>query len=188
MEHMITVSVPPPKLFSIEKVHVHHRHSTGFRHSKNYYSVDVENLRSKWLNLRKYLNDENSLFMLPWDLYTKSLSIYLFVEEFDDSQTIEETKTVVDQFTNKLDFSLEGGGDINGVKVTEKIGYGLSYVNTSTSSTKITTSVGSDQLGTLAFFYYDPIIRNKNSDGTYNLYSVSNGTVEATILPKDLRR
>lgn len=189
MEHMITASVKASDLFSISKVHVYHKNRTGFRHSRNVYSVDVKNLKSKWLYLRKHSgDDENSVFLLPWDLYTKSIVIHLFVEEFDDGQTIEESKTVVDQFTNKLDFSAEGGGDIDKVKMTMKLGYGFSHVNTSTSSMKRTTSVGSDQLGTLSFFYYDPIIKNRNSDGTYNLYSVNNGTVEATILPRDARR
>ena len=48
-----------------------------------------------------------------WDLYGKSLTIFLFIEEVDDSQTITEKKTVVSEFTNKADFSLTGGGKVD---------------------------------------------------------------------------
>lgn len=59
------------------------------------------------------------------------------------------------------------------------------HTNTTTSSTKVTTTVGSDELGTLSFFFYDPIIRAE-SNNTYKLYDVSSGDVTATILPINL--
>ena len=37
----------------------------------------------------------------------------MYVEEFDVDQTIEKTITVVNEFTNKADFSIEGGGSID---------------------------------------------------------------------------
>lgn len=123
--------------------------------------------------------------MLPWDLYNKALSIHMYVEEFDPDQTIEKTVTVVNEFTNKADFSIEGGGSIDSVKLSAKLGYGFSHTNTTTSSTKVTTTVGSDELGTLSFFFYDPIIRAE-SNNTYKLYDVSSGDVTATILPINL--
>lgn len=185
MEHMIIVPVPARKVFSIEKVHLHHKNSTAFRHSKNFYSVDADNLRSKWIYTRDILKSGNSLFLLPWDLYSKSISMHVFVEEYDDTQVIETTQTVVNEFTNKADFSLEGGGSIDSVKLTAKLGYGFSNTKTNTSTIKIVTNVGSDQLGTLSFFYYDPVIKY-TTNGRYNLYSVNNGSVEATILPRDI--
>lgn len=186
MEHLLTFSIKPKDVFSIEKVHVRHKNSTLFRQSKNTYSVDISDLRSKWMYLEELNpNADNQLFILPWDLYSKALSIHLYVEEFDLGQTIEKTVTIVNEFTNKTDFSIEGGGSIDSVKLTAKLGYGFSHTNTSTSSTKVTTTVGSDELGTLFFFFYDPIIRAE-SNNTYKLYDVSSGDVTATILPIDL--
>lgn len=186
MEHILTFSVKARDVFSIEKVHLHHKNSTAFRQSKNTYSVDINNLRSKWIYPKNLdANLDNKVFMLPWDIYNKSLSIHLFVEEFDLSQTIEKTKTVVNEYSNKADFSIEGGGTIDSLKLSAKLGYGLSHTTTSTSNTKITTTVGSDELGTLSFFYYDPIIRAE-SNNTYKLYDVSAGDVTATIMPMDL--
>lgn len=115
MEHKFVFSVNPRKVFSIEKVHIHHKNSTAFRHSKNFYSVDINNLRSKWIYPEDLdRNADNQIFTLPWDLYNKALSIHIYVEEFDLSETIEKTITIVNEFTNKADFSLEGGGSIGG--------------------------------------------------------------------------
>lgn len=186
MEHLLTFSVKAKDVFSIEKIHLHHKNGTAFRQSKNFYSVDINNLRSKWIYPEKLEpNKDNQVFTLPWDLYNKALSIHMYVEEFDVDQTIEKTITVVNEFTNKADFSIEGGGSIDSVKLSAKLGYGFSHTNTTTSSTKVTTTVGSDELGTLSFFFYDPIIRAE-SNNTYKLYDVSSGDVTATILPINL--
>lgn len=56
-----------------------------------------------------------------------------------------------------------------------------------TQEAETTTTLISDDLGTLSFFYYDPIIRGKRN-GLYDLYSVFNGTVAATLLPRDIHR
>jgi len=182
MEHELTFSIDPRDLFSIEKVHVRHKNSTAFRHSKNFYSVDPANLKSKWYYPRKKSESSNRVFTLPWDLYSKSLAIHLFVEERDDSQTIETTRTVINEFVSKADFSIQGEGTVGGIKLMSKLGYGYSSTTTNTTSTKIETKVESDNLGTLSFLYDNPIIKSE-SNGLYNLFSVYNGTVEATLLP-----
>lgn len=182
MEHKLVFSVKPTDLFSIEKVHIHHRHSTGFRHSKNYYSVSADNLRSKWFYPGR--DSQNLVFLNPWDLYDLSVSIFLFVEEVDDTQTLETTRTVTNEFTNKADFSA-GIDDVAGLKLNAKLGYGFSELHNESSQTKITTQVGSDDLGTLSFFFYDPIIRYQDGNG-YQLMNSSSGDVQATILPRDL--
>lgn len=190
MQHTLVFSIDPRKVFSIKKVHVHHKNSTMFRQSKNFYSVDINNLESKWIYPEKLegKNYESQVFLLPWDLYSKSLAIHLFVEEFDLSQTIEKSVSVVSEFTSKSDFSREQTGEVgDGIKQTTKLGYGLSSTSTVTNTTKVTTTTGSDDLGTLSFFYYDPIIKT-GSNGSYQLYSVYNGTVEATLLPMDISK
>lgn len=186
MEHQLPFSVDPRDLFSIEKVHVKHKNSTAFRHSKNFYSVDPKNLKSKWYYPAKHGLDDR-VFTLPWDLYSKSIAIHLFVEERDDVQEFNESRTVVDEFVNKADFSMEGGGSAGEINLTSKLGYGFSHTTTTTNTATVKTSVNSDNLGTLSFFYYDPIIKSE-SDGLYNVYSVFNGTVAATLLPGDITK
>lgn len=186
MEHKLVFTVNARDVFSIEKVHIHHKNSTMFRQSKNTYTVDINNLRSKWIYPEKLeQNIDNQVFMLPWDLYNKALSIHIYVEEFDLTETIEKTINVVNEYTNKADFSVEGGAGKDTLKMTAKLGYGFSHTTTTTSTIKVNTTVGSDELGTLSFFFYDPIIRAE-SNNTYKLYDVSSGDVTATILPIDL--
>lgn len=189
MQHMLTFSIDPRQVFSIKKVHVHHKNSTMFRQSKNFYSVDVNNLDSKWIYPERLEgNHKSQVFLLPWDLYSKSLAIHLFVEEFDLNQTMEKSISVVSEFTSKSDFSREQSGEVgDGIKQTTKLGYGLSSTSTVTNTTKVTTTLGSDDLGTLSFFYYDSIIKT-GSNGSYELYSVNNGSVEATLLPMDISK
>ena len=91
MEHLLTFSVKAKDVFSIEKIHLHHKNGTAFRQSKNFYSVDINNLRSKWIYPEKLEpNKDNQVFTLPWDLYNKALSIHMYVEEFDVDQTIRK--------------------------------------------------------------------------------------------------
>ena len=186
MEHTLTFSVRARDVFSIEKVHIHHKNSTAFRQSKNFYSVDINNLRSKWIYPEQLdKNADNKVFVLPWDIYGKSLALHIFVEEFDLGQTIEKTQTVSNEFTVKSDFTQEtttGSGD---TKHTFKSSYGFTNTTKTSTTIKVTTTVGSDNLGTLSFFFYDPIIRAE-SNNAYKLYDVSSGDVTATILPVDL--
>lgn len=194
MESRVVFSVPASDLFSIEKVRVDHLNGTAFRHSRNYYDVDPNDLRSKWFY--PVQNRGSYITLNPWDLYIKSLSIHMDITETDESETIETTKSVVDEYANKLDFSAElkgssttstiAGTSVNSGQNTFKLGYGFSQTNTSSSTCKVTVQTKSDDLGTLSYFFYDPIIRQEiinNGSLRYKLYNVSNGTVEATILP-----
>lgn len=180
MEHKLIFSVKAKDLFSIEKVHVTHKNSTLFRHSENTYTVNENDLHSKWYYPARQ-EGHNNVFLNPWDLYEHAINIHLFVEEIDDSQETTSEKTISNQYTNKADFSIEGGID----KIKAKLGYGISSTRSETSKTTVLTKTGSDDLGTLSFYYYDPIICYQEGAG-YKLMNVSNGTVTATILPRNL--
>ena len=185
MEAKLTFTINPRDAFSLEKIHLKHKNSTAFRQSKNFYTVDAKNLRSKWIYPEKLEpNKDNQVFTLPWDLYNKSLSIFMFVEEWDKGQTITQEKSVVSEFVNKADFSIEGSGSIGKVSLSTKLGYGFSHTKTVSNKATIQTTVESDPLGTLYFQYNDPIIRDE-INGTYKLYNVSSGSVVATLLPVD---
>lgn len=185
MEAKLTFTINPRDAFSLEKIHLKHKNSTAFRQSKNFYTVDAKNLRSKWIYPEKSdKNADDLVFTLPWDLYNKSLSIFMFVEEWDKGQTITQEKSVVNEFVNKADFSIEGSGSIGKVSLSTKLGYGFSHTKTVSNKATIQTTVESDPLGTLYFQYNDPIIRDE-INGTYKLYNVSSGSVVATLLPID---
>ena len=185
MEAKLTFTINPRDAFSLEKIHLKHKNSTAFRQSKNFYTVDAKNLRSKWIYPEKSdKNADDLVFTLPWDLYNKSLSIFMFVEEWDKGQTITQEKSVVSEFINKADFSIEGSGSIGKVSLSTKLGYGFSHTKTVSNKATIQTTVESDPLGTLYFQYNDPIIRDE-INGTYKLYNVSSGSVVATLLPVD---
>ena len=185
MEAKLTFTINPRDAFSLEKIHLKHKNSTAFRQSKNFYTVDAKNLRSKWIYPEKSdRNADDLVFTLPWDLYNKSLSIFMFVEEWDKGQTITQEKSVVSEFVNKADFSIEGSGSIGKVSLSTKLGYGFSHTKTVSNKATIQTTVESDPLGTLYFQYNDPIIRDE-INGTYKLYNVSSGSVVATRLHVD---
>ena len=185
MEAKLTFTINPRDAFSLEKIHLKHKNSTAFRQSKNFYTVYAKNLRSKWIYPEKSdKNADDLVFTLPWDLYNKSLSIFMFVEEWDKGQTITQEKSVVSEFINKADFSIEGSGSIGKVSLSTKLGYGFSHTKTVSNKATIQTTVESDPLGTLYFQYNDPIIRDE-INGTYKLYNVSSGSVVATLLPVD---
>ena len=185
MEAKLTFTINPRDAFSLEKIHLKHKNSTAFRQSKNFYTVDAKNLRSKWIYPEKSdKNADDLVFTLPWDLYNKSLSIFMFVEEWDKGQTITQEKSVVSEFVNKADFSIEGSGSIGKVSLSTKLGYGFSHTKTVSNKATIQTTVESDPLGTLYFQYNDPIIRDE-INGTYKLYNFSSGSVVATLLPVD---
>ena len=185
MEAKLTFTINPRDAFSLEKIHLKHKNSTAFRQSKNFYTVDAKNLRSKWIYPEKSdKNADDLVFTLPWDLYNKSLSIFMFVEEWDKGQTITQEKSVVSEFINKADFSIEGSGSIGKVSLSTKLGYGFSHTKTVSNKATIQTTVESGPLGTLYFQYNDPIIRDE-INGTYKLYNVSSGSVVATLLPVD---
>lgn len=183
-------NVPPQDVFSITQVHLHHKNSTMFRESKNFYTVDVNNLRSKWIYPRRLESNytENYVFTEPWDLYGKSLTIFLFISERDDSQTINEKKSTVSEFVNKADFSIDGDGKIDKVGFKSKLGYGISYTTTRSNEMTITTEVGSDDLGSISYRYYDPIIRNRDNNGNCKLFNMSSGVVSVTLLPVDVSK
>ena len=185
MEAKLTFTINPREAFLLEKIHLKQKNSTAFRQSKNFYTVDAKNLRSKWIYPEKSdKNADDLVFTLPWDLYNKSLSIFMFVEEWDKGQTITQEKSVVSEFVNKADFSIEGSGSIGKVSLSTKLGYGFSHTKTVSNKATIQTTVESDPLGTLYFQYNDPIIRDE-INGTYKLYNVSSGSVVATLLPVD---
>lgn len=187
MEVSKVFPVTPQELFYIKKVHLKHKNSTMFRESKNFYTVNKGDLVPRWVYPEKLggVSNENFVFTEPWDLYGKSLTIFFFVEEVDATETVTREKTVVSEFVNKADFSVQGSGKVDKIELTAKLGYGISSTHTSSSKLSVNTSLGSDDMGSVSFQFYNPIIRNKDSKGNYTLFSASTGALVVTLLPID---
>lgn len=190
MKTTLVMPLKPSEVFAIKKVSVEHINSTMFRHSKNTYTVNPDNLESKWIFPDKH-SFGNQIFLQPWDLYSKSLVIHMSVDERDDGQTIERTESYQNEYAHKADFVGEGTFG----KFGAKIGYGFTSKESKSTSTKVTTTVGSDHLGTLTFYYYDPVITDKRTTSSflfgkrtvYKPYTVNNGSVEMTLIPRKIR-
>jgi hypothetical protein len=171
-------------VFSISKVHVHHRNSTAFRRSKNTYTVDPANLRSKWIYPEKHgLNQK--LLLTPWRLDQMPLTFYILVEEKDAAQATTKTYTKTEQRASSTNFGLDLGGNNLPINTVFKIGYGITNTTVNIMTKTIATTTGSENLGTLECYFYDAIIKNdtyKNTKG-YEMYTVNNGMVEAMFIP-----
>ncbi len=185
----LVFNLAPREVFSIEKVNVDYVNRTLFRHSKYTYTVDPKNLRARWIYPANLENIEmNDVFTKPWDLQNQSLSIHMTIEERDDSQQIAKTETFTDTYTSKTDFETGTSDKEGDTTSTIKNTSGFSSTTTHTSTTTTTTTLTSDNLGTLTFYFYDPIIVEVGPmEYLYGLYSVSNGAVEAVLMPQKLR-
>lgn len=182
-------SISPNDLFQIEKIHVHKRHHTAIRHTKYTYTVDARDLKSKWISVSKH-NGGSPLYLFPepWDAYNKSLIINMVVYERDDSQTITKDCSVTEEYSVRTDFSStsESGKDD---KTTTKAEVGFTTTTKVTRSIKVVTQKESDDLGTISYSFYDPVILSDAQKSTkgYKVQTVTNGTVEVMILPRRMR-
>ena len=145
----------------------------------------------RWVYPEK-TDSHSSVFLQPWDLYTYSTQINIFVSEYDDGQSMKEVHTIFNQYVNKLDSygEAEGSGTNSSMKQAGvKMGYGYNLINTNTSTTEINSTVGTDDLGNLTFNYSDPVIVDDSQKSTkgYKVFSVKSGNaVEAILLPKSV--
>ena len=102
-----------------------------------------------------------------------------------DAETITKEKSVISEYVNKADFSAEIGKKGDKIEYNAKLGYGISSTRTVSNKVSVNTSLGSDDLGSVSFQYYNPIIRSKDSNGKYTLYNASTGAFIITLLPVD---
>lgn len=190
LTNTLTYSVDPKELFQVKKIHVHKRHKTALRHSKYYYYVNYKDLVSKWVKaqLSRALGSKDYVLPGTWDAYNNSLIINGFVYERDDKEQIEKQITLKEEFSTKVDFTM-GIDTGTSTKFSGKITTGFSNTQSRTESIKIITQKDSDDLGTLSYNFKDPVILSDAEKDTkgYKVKTVSNGTVEAIILPERIR-
>lgn len=179
--HDYFYTVKPQELFNVP-IEKDYKHSTAFRHSKYYYTIDPHNLERKWYYPRENGHDTR----LPkWDISTQSLErfINVFERDLDEKITSVQSKTT----TFAANFKSSADGDIPVGKSGGSIKVGLGYDTTKSTSTSssitIETTKTSDPLGTLTLNFYDAIIVEKNTQKGYRPKNISNGTVSITISP-----
>lgn len=181
----IHVSLKPQELFDINKINVHYRHKTKFRHTKYTYSVQPSELRSKWVSLKRP-GINNEIFTAPWDLTTKSLSITILMYEKDQSETITKTESIGHEFASNINSSTT----VNIGKTTNKTDVGINTKYTQTSTVTNVKTKESDDLGRVTSNFCDPVILRedtKNGVSGYRIFTINNATVEIMMLPVRLR-
>lgn len=187
-----TVTVSPQQLFQVDRIHVHKRHKTGFRHTKYTYSVSKNSLKPKWVDTKEVTDSNIPITIEPWDLANQALNIHIAIEEFDNSHTVEKEYSFKTEYSNKIDFSAginSGGVATKAIGYSLKLGYGFSTTTTRYEAMKITTQKSSNDLGSITLNFYDPIItsdQESNSKG-YKVYTYNSGSVELMILPHSKR-
>lgn len=179
----LAYSATPRELFSINKVHVVRKHSTAFSHSKYTYTVTNVNeaVTSKWIRTNSLTNG-NYIQIGSWDIFEQSLRVNIALLEKDDSETIVKTHSVSNEFAGNANFSFGSDSIV-------KVALGVSGKTTSTTSKSVTITKNSDDLGSLSFYYYDPIIKSRTLQGNiplYDLYTVTNGAFEIIVLPENI--
>lgn len=98
----------------------------------------------------------------------------------------DQTGTYTFTFTNKSGFEVSN----TGTSTTSKHSHETTTSTSKSIEVKVNTTVGSDNLGSLHLYYTDPVIRDGSmvKYGIYDMYTVSNGTVEAMIFPTTLTK
>jgi len=175
------VVVPPYKLFKFSKIRCDYQHSTAFRKSKYYYTVDLSDMKSLWVDVNEMNGRDVYLLENPWDLTNLATNINIKVEEFDP--TIEFTKSV--EYTNTFAGSVnfQAGGD----SLKGSLGLSDTYSEKRSRSEKWTG--GPDDLGTAMLNYLDPVIISDSELSTkgYKIFTLTTGMIEMMVVPVTVR-
>lgn len=180
----IPVAVMGHELFSFSKISVEYRNKTWFRKHQYTYTVNPQDLRTKWVdpvNLSESSGNPIFLTEWNWNLYNNSLTSRIYVYERDDDETIKETTNVSTEFAGKFDASLGFG-----TSQSKKIGLGFTYTTKNSSTIEISRNKKSDGLGNIVHDFRYPVIvddSEKNTKG-YKLSAINNGALELVIVPR----
>lgn len=180
----LTLSYPASELFHVDKIHLRHVHATGFRHSRNHYTVEIKDLSSKWVDLSDrhlYTIDE------PWNLNEKSVTAWLVICEYDDGASKERTMTQTSSFaittSTSTETAISGSSKMTaGVSTTASNGY--------EKKVKINFTNTTDSLGTVALNFVDPVIISKvdSPEPIYKMKTYDTGVFEMIIVPERERK
>ena len=173
---IVYIPVKPSEIwnFNLDRSY---RHPTAFRHSKYTYKIDPNKFTSKRYELSPY-----ELSLGKWNLAEESLYRYVTILEEDES----EAKTYTYQYEVTNVNSSKFNGDVKlelGLGKSSKLTTDVSVEASSTNTTKETRTVsvvrqqGSDNLGSVRIYFYDPIIETKISSMEYKVRTYNTGHV-----------
>lgn len=181
-------NVSPKELFRINKVK--HRIKGGglFHRDRHTYWIDsMDDVEGVWHPLR-----DGGLQLEQWDIANGSMSMTIRIEENDPSQTIERETTISTKYTNSQNFKIDVG--LGGI-IEKIVKLDLSFGSTNQSETnkvertKWTTTLNSDPMGTVTFYFSDPVIKGYQyypGFDIYNGYSVGTGYIDIMLLPRPI--
>lgn len=160
-----------------------YRHSTGFRHSKYTYTINVNNFTAKTIYL-----GYNEISLGKWDLSSESLSrVISFVEE--DPGTIntttytnETSRTTNKKVNGSTKFGL-GLSDGNTISTEVEAGSNSSTVQKTTTQIVISRTNKDDELGSDYIYFYDPIIVGRVNQ-LYAVKEYNTGIVSFGLMAK----
>lgn len=175
------ISVQGSDLFYISKFQVRYIHSTGFRHSKWWYSTKPEELKGKWVDLSSkdiYLTD-------TWDLTNSPLTYYIKVIEKDNGSLKSVSESYTTSFVAKTDIGLNGGNK----NVKFNLGFSGQLTTQKTYTVTYQYKDENDDLGSVLLNFRDPVIVSDAVAGSkgYQVYSLNTGAIDIVIAPKRLR-
>lgn len=172
---VLYIPVFPSELwdFNLEKTY---QNNTFFRRSKYTYHIDPNKFTTK-----RYVLEPYSLCLGGWDLSTGS--VYKHVSFIEEDENEEISKTVEYETTRMKASQFDGNLklDVGLAKFSVEAGVSVKTDHSNTTKDKHTITVkrkvGSDDLGMDIIYFYDPIIKKRLSDGTYEAHVYNTGNV-----------
>ena len=178
---IVYIPLKPQEIWNFNIDHSY-RHSTWFRSAKHTYRIDPNKFTAKTVVLN------NPVTLGRWDISKESLTRYVRIYEEDEGMEITHEESHVMAFAHKSNFS--GSTKISlglkdGVSAEQGVAGGVESSSTDTKSIKTTTkrNAGSDALGQIKIYFYNPVIQNVTAStnssiiNTYNTGVVSFGLV-----------
>jgi hypothetical protein len=168
------------------KINYEETKATRWRHSKHAYSIDVNKFEAKHVFL-------NPIDLGKWHISNEALTRTIIISEEDAEQEITETHTYEVRKAKERNF--KGNLKVNiGLKASDAVNLGNveggisaeANNNTTTAETVTVTTrrnAGSDPLGSVEVYFYDPIIL-KREGNDYILKTYTTGPVTFGIVAK----
>lgn len=159
-----------------------YRHSTWFRSAKHTYRIDPAKFTAKKF---VFLNPIN---FGKWDISNESMVRYVKIFEEDEGEERTYVESHSMSFAHKTNFS--GSQKISvGLKdvisAEQGVAGGVESSTTETFQRNITTkrNLGSDNLGQIKIYFYDPIVLDlSNSPSSVGIHSYNTGIVNMGII------
>lgn len=178
----IYIPLTPSQLWDF---HIEHatKHKTWFRHTRHYYRIDADKFTPKNVILATPAD------MGKWNIAEESLFRIIKIYEEDKGketlvqQTYEMTKANSTNFSGNSKVTI-GLGD--STKPTIEPSISTNNSTTTKFSKTITTKwvEGSDELGKVTVYYYDPVIDYMTPNGQPILHTYNTGSIEFGIIVK----